>query len=803
MRPRWQKVWADLWGNPLRSLLVLASIAVGLFALGVITTIYVVGPGDMQTGFVSINPANIYVSAALFEQGLVDRIQKLPGVNQAVGERDFSLRFAGSPGEWVSIGMHTLKDPENLVLNKLSLVEGTWPPGDGEVVIDHFKLADTHASLGDMISFELPSGRTRQLKLVGVVQDQTIGAFGGAGGFFNAPVQGYVNRTTLELLEQPQPKLFNSLYVTVTGDSRDTRNLDAVALEVRNAFDENNIDISSTSQHSSYDHPNLYLARAILAVLVVIGLLVVLLSGFLITNTMQALLNQQVQQIGILKTIGARRMQVASIYLTLSLLFGILAFFVAVPLTYLVSFRIVQFLSLQTNSMYYGPRLVFPVILLQAVLALLMPQIAALIPVWQGTRISVQEALSGISQHNPPAQGWLDRRLGSLRKYSLLLLVSLRNTFRHKWRLLLTVFTLTLGGAIFIATFNVRVSMLDYVDRIIQYFVADVNIDLDRSYPIDEIDSLAREVPGVRMAEGWAVARSEIILPDDSIGDSVFMLAPPANSTLIKPVMLEGRWIQPGDRNAIALSELFHERLPNLKVGDTLRLRVNDKDTDWVVVGFFQLAGKISGLSAYSNYEYVSEVTHQPGRAAVYRVVSSQPNLTESEQEALGRAIEAHLKESGIKVTDINTGLSRTVVASQGFNVLTALLLFLALLTALVGSIGLAGTMSMNVMERTREIGILRAIGAADKVLMRIVLIEGLLIGLISWFMATLLSFPISKIMSDSIAQALFGSSSNFGFTPIGLTIWFVMVAILSFLASVLPARSATHLTIREVLSYE
>ena len=111
MRPRWQKVWADLWGNPLRSLLVLASIAVGLFALGVITTIYVVGPGDMQTGYVSTNPANIYVSAALFEQGLVDRIHKLPGVSQAVGEREFSLRFAGSPGEWVSIGMHTLKDP--------------------------------------------------------------------------------------------------------------------------------------------------------------------------------------------------------------------------------------------------------------------------------------------------------------------------------------------------------------------------------------------------------------------------------------------------------------------------------------------------------------------------------------------------------------------------------------------------------------------------------------------------------------------------------------------------------------------
>jgi putative ABC transport system permease protein len=142
-------------------------------------------------------------------------------------------------------------------------------------------------------------------------------------------------------------------------------------------------------------------------------------------------------------------------------------------------------------------------------------------------------------------------------------------------------------------------------------------------------------------------------------------------------------------------------------------------------------------------------------------------------------------------------------LASDGFSILTAFLLFLAALTALVGSIGLAGTMSMNVLERTREIGIMRAIGATNKILLRMVIIEGLLIGILSWILGSLLAFPISKLLSDSISNAIFGSASNFGMTPTGFLIWLGAVVVLSALASAAPARSATRLTIREVLAYE
>lgn len=803
LRPRYQKVLSDLWGNRTRSLLVLASIAVGLFAIGVIANISVLGRSDMQSGYAAINPVNIRVVVSYVPQGLVERIARLPGVAEAQGERTFSTRVQNADGEWILLDVHAFKDPGDLQVNQVRLMAGKWPPAEGEIVFDQYQFPDTGAQVGGWVTLELPSGRTRRLKVVGVIQDQTIGVSGGAGGFFAAPVQGYLDRDTLDELEQELPRMFNVLHLTVEGDDQDPAYLEQVTARVRRELERNNVQIISIHQRSSTDHPNLYLVEAILAVLVVIGLLVVFLSGFLITNTLQAIMNQQLTQIGILKTVGARRTQIAGIYLLLSVLFGVLAFIAAVPPSNLVAYWIVDFLATEANYTFQGGRLSPQVIGIQAVIALTMPVAAALAPVWSGTRISVQEALSGYRQSNPPDQSRLDRLISRLRSVSMILLIALRNTFRRKVRLALTLLTLTLGGAVFIATFNVRLSLEDYVDQIVQYFMADVNLTFSRSYRIEEVERALAELPGISHVEGWTFARTELILEDDVVGESVSLLAPPAGSVLIEPIMLKGRWIEPGDENAIALSELFLERFPDLDVGDTLRLRVNGKETEWVVVGFFQLAGKISGLSAYTHYDYLAGLIHQPGRASVYRLASTHPDLSPADQMALAQQVEDLLDRKGFQVADVDTGRAMMETASEGFNILTAILLFLAILTAMVGSIGLAGVMSLNVMERTREIGILRAVGASDRALLRMVLIEGALIGLFSWVLSGLAAVPITRVMANAVSLALFGGEASFAFTPTGLFIWLAVVIVLSVLASIIPARSATHLTIREVLAYE
>ena len=77
------------------------------------------------------------------------------------------------------------------------------------------------------------------------------------------------------------------------------------------------------------------------------------------------------------------------------------------------------------------------------------------------------------------------------------------------------------------------------------------------------------------------------------------------------------------------------------------------------------------------------------------------------------------------------------------------------------------------------------------------------MIGLITWVLAIGLSFPISQGLLTIISEAMMGSSARLVYTYDGVLIWLGVVVALSIVASILPARNAARLTIREVLAYE
>jgi putative ABC transport system permease protein len=169
----------------------------------------------------------------------------------------------------------------------------------------------------------------------------------------------------------------------------------------------------------------------------------------------------------------------------------------------------------------------------------------------------------------------------------------------------------------------------------------------------------------------------------------------------------------------------------------------------------------------------------------------------------LTQRIDQQLTERNFALKSVQSGTVLRKNASQGMNTLIIFLLIMAVLTAFVGSIGLTGTMSINVLERTREIGVMRTIGAVDKVIMQSVIIEGLVIGMITWVLAIFLSFPISDFLLTIIGETMMGSAMTLKFTPLGILLWLGVVIVLSIIASIMPARNAAKLTINEVLAYE
>jgi putative ABC transport system permease protein len=537
----------------------------------------------------------------------------------------------------------------------------------------------------------------------------------------------------------------------------------------------------------------------VVTVLAGIGFISLALSGLLVVNTISSLLAQQQRQIGMMKAVGAQGNQIVGIYLSMTLAFGILALFVALPmglaLGYGFALTIANYLNFDVAIFNIPPW----VIVMEIAAALVAPVISALVPILGGTRTTVREALHsyGISHTSKP--GLLDRVLARIRGIPRPTLLSLRNTFRRKSRLWLTLGTLTFAGATFISVVNTRGSMIAELNVVLDLFQYDVEVYLDNAYPLQQIERKALEVPGVAHAEGWTFARVQRIRPDGEEGPTFSILAPPSGSPFLKPTIQEGRWLEPADENAIVLSSPILEVEPDIHAGDLIMLNINGIRREVEVVGILSSFGQ--NYLAYSNFDYLSRTLKASGQT--FAVFVGTQNHDMQSQQQVADTLEERFKDQGIGISQIST-MGQTIQANIGqIDFLVYFLMFLALLIAVVGGLGLTGTMSLNVLERTREIGVMRAIGANNGSVRGIVVTEGVVIGVLSWVLSIVLSIPLTYGLASGVGIAVFQRPAMFTFSPVGVIVWLGLVIVIASAASLVPARRAVQISVREALAYE
>jgi putative ABC transport system permease protein len=797
MAPRWLKVWRDLWVNPVRTTLVVLSIAVGVFSVGLVANSMQTYALDLDIDFLSVNPHAASIYTDTFQQDQIETLRRMDGVEDVEGRSEISLRVNTPSKVWAPIGFVSVPSIAKMRIDRIR-PEGQTQIRDlklREVYIERSGLTLLPVKEGDIIQVKLADEQIKELKVVGIIHDVTS-----FSTLFTGQIAAFISPETMTLLGGSDG--FNKMVLTVTTGKKDEAHVSAVASQVGNKLEKAGFHVYATVVQRPGEHPVSYINRTLISILGVLGGLALFLSGFLVTNTINALISQQTRQIGMMKAVGGTSGQITVLYMSLIFCFGLIAFLVAVPLAALANQALSLFMS---TAMNYRPgpfRVPLGALLFQFGVAVIIPLLAGLAPVLKGTGVTVREAINDYGLNAGGfGRSWFDNLLERVSWLPRPLLISIRNTFRKKGRLFLTLSTLTLGGAIFIAVFNLQGSFTQSINQALGYFLSDINVGLQSNYRISSIEQVAMQIPNVVSMEAWSVASARVLSLDEQSSTEVVLWGPPPTSKMIQPIITEGRWITPADENAVVIGNHFLVKRPDVKVGDTIKIQMGERKETFIVVGKFLMPGNVIPPFLYVNGDYLQKISGAMGRASNYRALttSSQPEI---EKQAAAE-FKTLLEQQGVRVSDISTGSDQRAQQAQSINILVYFMGVMALLIALVGGIGLMGTMSMNVMERTREIGVMRSIGATNGSLYGIVLVEGIMIGLISWGLALLFSVPFSLLLCYIVGVAFIQTPMALVYSPIGVFVWLGVVMFLSALASLIPASHAVRLTVRDVLSYE
>jgi putative ABC transport system permease protein len=797
---RWHKVINDLWSNKTRTLLIVLSIAVGLFAVGTISSARSILETGMAESYAAIHPSGGVVrTLELFDEDFVQAIRSMPGVADADGRRVIEAHVQTGPNQSVNLTIYAVPDYDRMRVNIIRPEAGAWPPPDDEILIERAALPLLKAQIGDVVSLETAGKKQRRLRIAGTASDLA-----------QVPAQlrnqpyGYVSFKTVEWFGEPYG--FNELEIVAKNQS-DKAHAQDVINQVKNRAERSGMTIPMSLTVAPGEVPMNDILQAILLLMGTIGLMSLFLSMFLIVNTVSALLTQQKRQIGVMKAVGATTGQIMGMYLAMVLIYGLLALAIACPLSIAGAQTLSLFMAAMFNFDLAGMSIIPPLsIALQAALGLLVPVLASLPPLVANLRVSAVEAMSTFRLGRGRfGLNLVDRLLSGANlwaaRHILLrpILLSVRNIFRSEGRLALTLVTLTLAGAIFIAVFSVRATLDTMMGDLMYRYGFDGLLVFEHTQRAEKVEREAMAVPVVTGADVWLQLPTRRVRPDGSETKMIYFLATQPGSLLNRgPKIVQGRWLLPGDENAVVVDTIFTKEEIDVKLGDEIILKIEGRKRPFRVVG---VGIGMMLPRAYANYDYVARLTDRVGQADALQFSAVRHDPAGAVESS--SMVADHFEQIGVDINIVATLATEMASVQAVWDIIVSLLMTMALMLALVGGLGLMGTMSINVLERTREIGVLRAIGAPTQGVAWVFIREGIAIGVLSWLLSTVLSPPLGMLLSDGVGVSIIGTHLRFSYSFTGVWVWLALVVILSGVASFIPAHNAARLTVREVLAYE
>ncbi len=797
-----RKVWRDLWNFKGRTLLVVLSIAVGVMALGMTMSSDALLKRQMALSRARQHKPHASVSLAQpISDEVVAAIAAMPQVADAEGRLIVNIRWKPAlESEWRDALLTVRPDYVQQTFDLLELKAGQWP-GPDEVAVENTHAAYYGAQPGQRL-YVLVNDRAVPLKVTGALRDplQMPPDFSPLN-----KIALYVDRDTAEHLIGTRN--YNLLRFTVPHYSK--AEAQQALKEVQDKLERlGAVSAFETFSTDTFD-PSGDMNQAVIdglgLILIMMALFSLVLSVVLVINTINAIVAQQVTQIGIMKTIGGRYSQITTLYLAGVAVYGALSLVVAVPIGAFGGYQLATFWLKALNAPLMPFEILPQVFIYQLGVGLVTPLLAALWPVLYGVSIPVRQAIAayglGTGRYG---SGWLDKLISQVQGIPRLAALALRNTFRRAGRAALTEITLASAGAIFMMVMTTGDSFNQAINNVWDSWGFDVIFTFEDFERISEIESLVRAQPDVNAVEMWSWVQAQTHKPgftDPAHVYAIQLRGLPHGTQMFNAPLLAGRRLDPADDHAMVLNQKLAGQL-GVRPGDTIVVDYGSgKEKLWQIVGLVSDIG-VGGTqdTAFIWRVVLNADINQAGRASVVQIGTRQD--TRAAQDALKSRLQHAFELQNIGVTFASGQLENKELAGALWGIIGGLLQMMTVLVAIVGSIGLSGTLSINVMERRREIGVMRAVGASSADVAMIFMGEGLLLGVTSWVVATPLSIVGARFFVDALGEALaFPFSYQYSYS--GMWLWLGIVIGLSLAASWLPAQRATQISVQESLAYE
>ncbi len=797
------KFRADLWRHKGRSLLAVASIAIGLFGVGTIFGMIDLLLAKMDAAHRLSQPSHInLILRSDADPGVLQKVAALPDVAGIEALTQLSLRFRPTPqSAWQNGSLIIRTDYGRQLYDKSALVAGNWPVS-GKLAIENLSAQNTGLGLGGNVQLQTERGEL-SFPLDGIVRHPFVKPpkFGGQAVFF-----GSVADATLFGLA---PHSFRQLLIQIRQPYNEDK-ARAAAVQIRTLLAEHGVAANATLLQDPDRHWGRPFLAGINGVLKIMALTALALSASLIVNTVSAHIAHQTSQIGVMKAIGGSHLAVAGLYLSETLVLALMSILVAAPpaalAAHLASCRLLAIFNIDCGTF----ELPYRALTFLAAGGLLVPLLAAAGPVWRGATMPVRAAIASYGLGADFGNAWIDRWLqGAVGRWlPTAYAAALGNLFRRKTRLLLTQIVLVVAGAAFLSLTSLIASVNLTLDNEMARSRYSLRLGFANDQPKQMLQDAIKAADPDYAIETWRRLPLElghdrgVFRQKGSMG--LQMLALPAGSDNYRPRIESGRWLQADDAGRAVLVLNVETAASNgIKPGDTVEATIGGHRQAWQVVGLYRwLAGSQYAVEpVYAPLETIEKSVG--GGSASLALVSAPAGTREDETGRLLQLGEV-LQQRGVALDPYNTHgrLEQREFVRHQFQPVIGALSGLAAMLAAVGGIGLSGALAIGVLQRSREIGVLRAIGAASPTLFRLFMLEGLFHGILAWLFSLPLGYWAGEPLAKQLGETMLGVSLDYQFDTRAAWLWLGLIVLLAAAASYFPARKAATMAIHDCLAH-